>query len=202
MTVSPNRTMLPPIWVAACDSQRRRNARFRKTASAPGGPVEAGAVGRRGGASGPRRPASCPPRRRDRSRGRPDRARRSDRDRRAPRTRRCVAPGRRRSSRTCRLAGQAAQADVGARAGRPPAVAAARMRRAQAHDIAEQQGQDGSGRHGGQGIRGGADRWPGRDRGRSPGTSSRSTGVTSTTTSGWVAAELGDDRRRTGSATR
>ena len=26
MTVSPNRTMLPPIWVAACDSQRRRNA--------------------------------------------------------------------------------------------------------------------------------------------------------------------------------
>ena len=26
MTVSPNSTMLPPIWVAACDSQRRRNA--------------------------------------------------------------------------------------------------------------------------------------------------------------------------------
>ena len=27
MTVSPKRTMLPPIWVAACDSQRRRNRR-------------------------------------------------------------------------------------------------------------------------------------------------------------------------------
>ena len=26
MTVSPNSTMLPPIWVAACDSHRRRNA--------------------------------------------------------------------------------------------------------------------------------------------------------------------------------
>ena len=35
MTVSPNRTMLPPIWVAACDSQRRRKPPFRKTASGP-----------------------------------------------------------------------------------------------------------------------------------------------------------------------
>ena len=34
MTVRPNRTMLPPIWVAACDSQRRRNERLRKTARA------------------------------------------------------------------------------------------------------------------------------------------------------------------------
>ena len=34
MTVSPYRTMLPPIWVAACDSQRRRNAPLRKTARA------------------------------------------------------------------------------------------------------------------------------------------------------------------------
>ena len=35
MTVSPKRTMFPPIWVAACDSQRRRNPLLRKTASGP-----------------------------------------------------------------------------------------------------------------------------------------------------------------------
>ena len=27
--------MLPPIWVAACDSQSRRNGRFARTARAP-----------------------------------------------------------------------------------------------------------------------------------------------------------------------
>ena len=41
MTVSPKMTMLPPIWVAACDSQSRRKAPLRKTASAP----EEGAAG-------------------------------------------------------------------------------------------------------------------------------------------------------------
>ena len=35
MTVRPNRTMLPPIWVDACDSQRRRKPLLRKTASGP-----------------------------------------------------------------------------------------------------------------------------------------------------------------------
>ena len=49
MTVSPNRTMLPPIWVAACDSQRRRNPAFRKTLSAPSGTP---------GASGSSRPST------------------------------------------------------------------------------------------------------------------------------------------------
>ena len=44
MTVSPYRTMLPPIWVAACDSQRRRKARLRKTASALSPVVGVGAV--------------------------------------------------------------------------------------------------------------------------------------------------------------
>ena len=34
MTVRAYSTMLPPIWVAACDSQRRTNAPLRKTASA------------------------------------------------------------------------------------------------------------------------------------------------------------------------
>ena len=42
MMVSPNRTMLPPIWVDACDSQRRRNPLLRKTAS---GPASAGSGG-------------------------------------------------------------------------------------------------------------------------------------------------------------
>ena len=56
MTVSPNRTMLPPIWVAACDSQSRRNPPFRKTASASaGGAVaEGGLLG--GGRGASRRP--------------------------------------------------------------------------------------------------------------------------------------------------
>ena len=36
MTVRPYRTMLPPIWVAACADQRRTNAELRKTALAPG----------------------------------------------------------------------------------------------------------------------------------------------------------------------
>ena len=35
MIVSPKRTMLPPIWVDACDSQSRRNPLLRKTASGP-----------------------------------------------------------------------------------------------------------------------------------------------------------------------
>ena len=33
-TVRPYSTMLPPTWVASCDSQTIRNGRFRKTASA------------------------------------------------------------------------------------------------------------------------------------------------------------------------
>ena len=36
-TVRPYRTMLPPTWVATCESQRIRNGRFRKTASAGDG---------------------------------------------------------------------------------------------------------------------------------------------------------------------
>ena len=45
MTVSPNRTMLPPIWVATCASQRRRKEPLRRTARAP---RTAGVVGRPG----------------------------------------------------------------------------------------------------------------------------------------------------------
>ena len=45
MTVRPKMTMFPPIWVAAWASQRSRNGRFLKTASAPSsGAVVAGAV--------------------------------------------------------------------------------------------------------------------------------------------------------------
>ena len=50
MMVSPKRTMLPPIWVDACDSQRRRNPLLRKTASGPAscGSVATSAVTRPG----------------------------------------------------------------------------------------------------------------------------------------------------------
>ena len=84
-------------------------------------------------------------------------------------------------------AGLAAQPDVRAEAVDEPRVAAARMRSSQAHDVAEQQFQDGSVRHGGQGIRGVGDHGSGRVagpwRGRRPGRA----GVTSTITSGCVA---------------
>ena len=42
-TVSPKRTMLPPIWVAAWDSHRRRNAGCGRR---PGRPAGWGLVGR------------------------------------------------------------------------------------------------------------------------------------------------------------
>ena len=65
-------------------------------------------------------------------------------------------------------AGPAAQPDVGAETVDEPGVAAAGMGPTEAHDVAEQQRQDGSGRHGGQGIRAGAGRRPARGRGPSP----------------------------------
>jgi hypothetical protein len=37
MIVSPKMTMFPPTWVNAWASQRNRNERFLKTASAPPG---------------------------------------------------------------------------------------------------------------------------------------------------------------------
>jgi hypothetical protein len=52
----------------------------------------------------------------------------------------------------------AAQSDVRPEAVDQPAVASARMDATKTHDIAEQQGQDASDRHAGQGIRGAADR--------------------------------------------
>ena len=46
MIVRPKMTMFPPIWVNAWASQRNRNERFLKTASAPpdGGTPGAGVV--------------------------------------------------------------------------------------------------------------------------------------------------------------
>ena len=124
MTVRPYRTMLPPIWVAACDSQRRRNAPLRKTASgALVGSLGARVVGLRRHAVGPRpgwreRPRSSPGRR----------ARRSSTSRRSS-----VAP----LEQDVPAAAAAAQADVGAEPVDEPRVAAARMRPAEADDVAE-----------------------------------------------------------------
>ena len=56
----------------------------------------------------------------------------------------------------------AAQADVRAEAVHEPRVAATRMGTPQAHDVAEQQAEDGAGRHGGQAIRAVVDRGSGR----------------------------------------
>jgi hypothetical protein len=52
-----------------------------------------------------------------------------------------------------------AEPDIRAEAVHLPGVAAARVSTPEAHDVAEQQGQDGSGRHGGQVIRAAVARW-------------------------------------------
>src|SRR5258705_344972 len=44
MPVSPNKTMLPPIWVVSCDNQSRRKPLFLKTASALESPAGSGAT--------------------------------------------------------------------------------------------------------------------------------------------------------------
>ena len=138
MTVSPKRTMLPPIWVAACDSQRRRNAavaedreaRLVAPASAAGSAIVAprnrpSVVGT-AGLGGERITAAV-------SAGSP----RSSK----PTSRR----SRRRRQQDVAAAGPAAQADVGAEPIDVPGVAAARVGPAQPDDVAEQQREDGLG---------------------------------------------------------
>ena len=91
----------------------------------------------------------------------------------------------------------AAQTDVRAETVDEPRVAAARMGPPQAHDVAEEQLEDGSVRHGGQGIRGAGGRGSarvalrGRDR-------ERSTGVTVDGHLRLGRPELGDDPARPG----
>ena len=158
MTVRPNRTMLPPICVAACDSQSRRNGGLRKTASAPSGsqaPRRRGGVGHEadpppagvavGGASAAVSAGS-------------------------PRVDEAGEPAfeGRPLEQDVPAAGLAAQADVGPEAVHEPGVAAARMHAAAG---ARRRRAAGSGRVGParrQGIRAAADRWPGRGRGPSP----------------------------------
>ena len=164
MTVRPKRTMLPPIWVAACESQRRRNAPLRKTSRALSDP------GGRPGVA----PAMAGRRRRCLGHGSRDRTaiprRRSSPRRLGTRTRRAAVRGAGvRAGRVVHRSGSAGR--YRRPADRRATVAAARMGPPEPHDIAEQQGQDGSSRHGGQGIRAAAGRWPGRGRARSPGRS-------------------------------
>ena len=94
-----------------------------------------------------------------------------------------------RSRRTWRPQASAAQPDVGAEPVDEPRVAAARVGPAQADDVAEEQLEHGVvGHPAGQGIKAAGGRGPARGSRSVAGSSSRSTGVTVTTTSGWVAA--------------
>ena len=146
MTVSPNRTMLPPIWVAACDSQRRRNPPFRKTARRA--PPVVGSARR----SVTRPPSSGRGRRRDRCRHR-----RVATDTNSA-SRRSSAP----LEEDVAAAGLAAQADVGAEPIDEPGVAAARVgRRRRRRRRGAARGRAGQA-SAGQRIKGEADRGPGR----------------------------------------
>ena len=159
MTVRPYRTMLPPIWVAACADQRRRNAELRKTAAALGasasrtvfgGPMFAGFA--HGAVTGGERV----------DRGGQGRIAVRDEPGEASLDR-----GPRQEHMT--TAGLAAQAEVGSKAVHEPRVAAAWVRPAQANDVAEQERRArGVGHRAGQGIKGGVDHGSGRDRARSP----------------------------------
>ena len=100
------------------------------------------------------------------------------------------------------VARPAAQADVRPEPVDEPRVAAARMTPPETDDVAEQQVEDGSVRHGGQGIRAAGDRDWARARGRSPARSMRSSGVTSTIDVGLGRRQLGDDPARAASASR
>ena len=136
MTVSPNRTMLPPIWVAACDSQRRRNAavpedRERRSASSSARGSRPRSVTRPG-----RRSAWAASRRAAVSAGSP----RVDEPGEPPLE---VAA----LEEHVAAAGLAAQADVGAEAIDQPGVAAARVRASEPDDVAEEQREDGLVRH-------------------------------------------------------
>ena len=140
MTVRPYRTMLPPIWVAACDSQRRRNARVaedreRRSRRRPRDLVGAGVVGV--------------------AHGRPSPGRRTDR-------RAALSAGiaaldepdeaaleRRAVEQDVAAAALAAQADVGAEAVHEPRVAAARMGRRRRTTSPSEQLEHASGRSSG-----------------------------------------------------
>ena len=182
--------MLPPIWVAACDSQRRRNAALRKTATgAPAGRGRRAAV-RLGDGLG-----------RSRGRARAERRQRRAswphrRARRTPTSRRSSAG---RSQQDVPATALAAQPDVGAEPVDQPGVAAARVRAAQPHDVAEEQREHGSVGH--RRVRVSKARVAvGRDEvaGRSPAARCGRCGVTVSDDVGLGRGELGDDPARAG----
>ena len=188
MTVSPNSTMLPPIWVAACDSQRRRNDGLRKTASAPSPIRRPSAASRRPlrrrsapriRSSGPRPAAGVRGPLDDR--GVERRRRRARRTREAPLERRAL-------EQHVPATGPAAQPDVRAEPVHEPGVATARVASGEAagRRRAAGSGRVGPARRTGYQSRGRP--WLGTSSRSVAGTSTRSSGVTSTTTSGWVAA--------------
>ena len=188
MTVSPNSTMLPPIWVAAWDSHRRRNAGIAEDGERTLRLVRPGARSR------PRR-RRWAPRPRSRALVRPAAAAGVDRPTAAvsagsPRSTKAANRRSRvgRSMRTCRpQVRQRSPISAPRRSTSHVSPPHGWVRRSRS-DVAEQQVQDGSGRHGGQAIRAAGDRdsarGPGPSRGRRPGRA----GVTSTMTSGCVAA--------------
>ena len=165
MTVRPNSTMLPPIWVAACDSQRRRNEALRKTASAPSDSVvlwrrrpDRSGVDRLPGSG--HRPSSAAGSGRPRDRGVEGRVTALHELDEAPFERRPLQQ----HVPATRLA---AQPDIRSEPVHEPGIAPARVAPAKPQDVAEQQGQDGSDRHGGQAIRAAVGRAPGRVHGPS-----------------------------------
>ena len=173
MTVSPYRTMLPPIWVAACESQRRRNPAFRKTARALVGRLRCrsvSAVTRLGSVAGRRergaqvRIASLDEGRRAAA---PAAVARGGRGGRSPGSAgRCPRRDGRPATCPCRTGGRA---EAGRR----------RPRTAEGLQI---------GASGGSGYQSRGWPWTGTSVRSVAGSSSRSIGVTVMTTSGWVAA--------------
>ena len=129
MTVSPKRTMLPPIWVAACDSQRRRNPPLLEDGERTGGGWSGGGRRRRSSRRSGRRSSA--------------RSRRS-----SPASPRLTNSTSRRSrvrplEQHVPAAALAAQPDVGAEAIDQPGAAATGVRAAEADDVTEEQREDG-----------------------------------------------------------
>ena len=137
--------MLPPIWVAACDSQRRRNAAVAEDR-------ERALAGRLGIGAGRSRRVTRPGPAAGRDRGAHRRVAALD-EAREPALERPAL------EQDVAAAAAAAQADVGAEAIDEPGVAAARVRPAEADDVAEVELEHLGSRHpAGQGIKAGGDR--------------------------------------------
>ena len=163
MTVSPNRTMLPPIWVDACDSQRRRKPPFWKTASGPSS-VRLGQA-----------PAASSV-----TRQRPRVHELDESMLEGPALEEDVP-----------AAGAAAQADVGTESIDLPGVAATRVGAPKPNDVAQEQREHGLRGHRPAAYQRRGCPWVGTRVRVVAGSSRRSTGVTVTMTSGSVARRAG-----------